>query len=119
MRVWDQALGVARQHGWQPMGTSPARFWEELWEKHGSFPGDYESYDYGKMISAQDASALADALELAAQQGLSAPQTGPILLREGMTAQEHRWANNPLGSDFVKEFIAFLRKGEFSFYWDD
>jgi hypothetical protein len=81
--------------------------------------GGYDCADYGKVISARDASALAEALELAAQQGLPAPRTGPVLLREGMTAEEHRWANAPLGPDFVHQFVAFLRKGEFSFYWDD
>jgi hypothetical protein len=119
INVWDEALEVARQHGWQPMGTSPAPSWKELWQKDGGFPGDYESDDYGKMISARDASALADALELAAQLGLPAPRTGAVLLQEGETAEEHRWANTPFSPAFAEKFVSFLRKGEFSFYWDD
>jgi hypothetical protein len=36
-----------------------------------------------------------------------------------MTANECRLANAELDANFLAEFIAFLRNGNFSFFWDD
>jgi hypothetical protein len=57
-------------------------------------------------------------LERAAKQPIAA-RKGPILLREGMTAGKCRMANAKLGVNFLRQFIGFLRRGEFSFFWDD
>jgi len=117
--VWEQILKLARENGWQPIGTSPDPVWRDVWDKYGNFSPNYNCEESGKIVSAADAAALADALEQASKHPLSAFPKGPVLLREGMTANECRLANAKLDADFLPEFIGFLRKGEFSFFWDD
>jgi hypothetical protein len=85
----------------------------------GTSPGNYECEDCGTIISAADAADLADALEQPSKRPLPAFPKGPVLLCEGMTADKCRMANAALDAAFLPEFIAFLRKGEFSFFWDD
>jgi hypothetical protein len=43
----------------------------------------------------------------------------PVLLRDGMTANALAAANRGVSPEFLRDFIAFLRKGCFSFAWDD
>jgi hypothetical protein len=117
--AWDQVLEVARHQGWQPLGTSPDPVWKAQWERYGRFSGDYRCDEYGKVISTDDAAALANALERAIVKPLPAARRGPVLIREGMTAEQFQSANTQFGTGFLKEFIAFLRNGEFSFFWDD
>jgi len=114
-----EILQLARDYGWQPLGTSPDPIWKHLWEGYGRFPGDYECDEWGKNISAADAAALADALEQSATHRLRAFPKGPVLIREGMTVKQYRLANAELNAKFLAEFIEFLRHGEFSFFWDD
>ena len=117
--VWEQTLGLAAENGWRPLGTSPDPVWRDVWDKHGNFSPDYQCEECGKIISAADAAALADALEQASKGQLPAFPKGPVVLREGMMANECRLANAKLDANFLVEFIGFLRKGEFSFFWDD
>jgi hypothetical protein len=117
--VWGQILRLARENGWPPLGTSPDSIWKDVWDRYGNFSGNYECEDCGKIISAADAAALADALEQPSKRPLPAFPKGPVLLCEGMTADKCRMANAALDAAFLPEFIAFLRKGEFSFFWDD
>jgi hypothetical protein len=117
--TWDQTLQLARENGWEPVGTTPDPVWKKLWDDYGNFPGDYECDEGGKVVCAKDAAALADALERASQQPLPEPKRGPVLIRENMTANQYRQANQPLGVESLSEFINFLRHGEFSFFWDD
>jgi hypothetical protein len=115
--VWEETLQLARNHGWQPLGTSPDPIWQDQGNA-GAFSGNYDCDDATKFVAAPDAAALADALERAAKEPIAATKTGPILLREGITAGQYGMANAPLGDNFLREFIDFLRKGEFSFFWD-
>jgi hypothetical protein len=117
--VWGQILQLARGNGWRPLGTSPDPIWKHVSDKYGTFSGNYECDDCGKIISTPDAAALADALERASKHPLPAFPRGPVLLREGMTAQEYRLSNAVLDAAFLPELVAFFRKGEFSFFWDD
>jgi len=116
--VWEQTLQLAQNHGWQPLGTSPDPVWRDQ-SNEETFSGDYACEDATKIISAPDAAALADALERIAKQPIAATKIGPVLIRESMTAGRYSMANAPLGLDFLSAFIDFLRKGEFSFFWDD
>jgi hypothetical protein len=116
--VWEQILQLARENGWRPLGTNPYPVWSDV-DKQRNFSGNYECDDGGKIISAADAAALADALERACKHPLPAFPRGPVLLREGMNANACRLANAELDADFLAEFIAFLRNCEFSFLWDD
>jgi hypothetical protein len=118
-KVWEQVLQLADEHGWRSLGTKPDPLWKHVWDEWRNFVPNYECEDWGKTVSADDAAALADALKQASQHPLPALPKGPVLLREGMTANECRRASAELDADFLEEFVAFLRKGEFSFYWDD
>ncbi|MFL6350507.1 MAG: hypothetical protein ACJ74Z_01460 [Bryobacteraceae bacterium] len=112
---------MARRCGWQPLGTTPDPLSAHHWGDSRGFPGNYDCDERGKVVSANDAAALADALEtaLASTKPLPAITNRPVLIREGMTGVQCRQANADLGSDLLAEFIDFLRKGQFSFFWDD
>jgi hypothetical protein len=99
--------------------TRPDPVWQAQSEEFGTTSGDYRCEEYGKLICCDDANAIADALERAALGPLPAPRVGPVLIREDMTAEQHPLANVLLSRGFLEEFISFLRKGEFSFFWDD
>jgi hypothetical protein len=116
--VWAQTLQLARDHGWQPLGTSPDPAWQDQ-RNAVAFSGNYDCDDATKIVAAPDAAALAGALERAAKQPIAATQNGPVLIREGMAAEQCRMANAKLGVNFLREFIDFLRRGEFGFFWDD
>jgi len=112
-------LQLARNWDWHPRGANPADRKDKC-NHRGKFTGDYDCDDWSKTVLAADAAALADALERTSKQLLPAPtQRRPVLLRDAMTSEEYRMANAELGTDFLAEFIIFLRKGEFSFFWDD
>jgi len=117
--TWKRALQLARDFGWEPNGTSPDPIWHDQWDAYGNFLGDYRCDELRKIISADDAAAFADALERASKHPLPAFPKGPVLLLEGMTANQYRQANAGLFADFLAKFIGLLRNGEFSFFWDD
>lgn len=91
----------------------------------GRFDDDYgpEEWQYAKQVQADDAAALAVALQRAIDEDALAPPhmqlPASVLLREGMTNDEYKAANKGLTSEFLQDFIAFLRKGQFVFAWDD
>jgi hypothetical protein len=61
---WGMLLMMAWEHGWRPLGTLPPAHWSQIEE--GTLP-DWPRADYvtgrGQRIAAEDAAALADALE--------------------------------------------------------
>jgi hypothetical protein len=116
--TWKRALETALQAGWKPYGMAPDPAWNDQWDGHGKFNPDYECDEWGKLVSAEDAAALANALERSPRH-LPQPVKAPILIREGMTQQEFGRAKATLDSDFLIEFIRFLRKGGCSFFWDE
>jgi hypothetical protein len=65
---------------------------------------------------------LADALQRVLSSGIGKEYTEkpmPVLLRDGMTPNELVAANRGVSPEFLRDFIAFLRKGCFAFAWDD
>lgn len=60
---WRSVLQTAEQHGWQPMGTLPPWDWNS--ETSGEWSGTYFGNDFQR-VTAEDATAIADALIRAA-----------------------------------------------------
>lgn len=123
--VWERVLELGRSAGWIPNGTSPAEGTHEAWNKAGGFENSYEpeSWGYHKLFEANDAASLADALQRVLDSdvslGLMTREPKSMLLRDGMTQTEFSAANQSLSPQFLRDFIAFLRKGCFVFGWDD
>jgi hypothetical protein len=118
--VWDQLLDLSRAHGWQPQGTTLDPVWKKLTTEHAvKFNSNYHPEEYGKIVSSRDGASMADALERAAAIRLPKPFGKSTLIVEGMTSDQHRMANADLSAAIVRDFIGFLRKGKFSFFWDD
>jgi hypothetical protein len=124
--VWDRLLKIGEENGWQPMGTLPENPNSEHWGNMGEDKHNYTPIDYlrVKIFLAEDASALADALErflnkLSSGEAVLNATDKPLLLKDGMTKEGFFAANRDLSPQLFEEFIAFLRKGKFGFAWDD
>ena len=90
---WERALDVGQANGWIPMGTLPSESSIPEWRELGKLDFSYEpeEWRYCKTFLAEDAAALAAALQRASE-----------------------------GSDGIDpKFIAFLNAGQFDFAWDD
>ena len=117
--VWRDVLTLAKEHGWQPTGAAPCDPQDKKWKnadeeiKTNYDPGDWL---YQKEIRADDAQALADALEKAELPPASAR---PLLIGSEMSSEELVAANKKLSPELIKDFIKFLRKGKFIFVMDD
>lgn len=125
-KVWKELLQLGQAHGWRPAGTVPDSGSKVRWDEDGKFSGDYKPVDwlYCKTVLAEDAAAWAEALELVRTKlrkhelkVFAAPK--PILLVEGMTKEEFRRINSGITEKFLTKFLIFLRKGAFSFTYDD
>lgn len=124
--TWEQLLALGKTFGWKPHGVVPdSKAMATNPEYMKFFRPNYEpdEWAYCKMITAEDANALADALQRAADAIRSNKielyeKKQPLLLRDGMTPEELSTANAP-PSEVLHEFIRFLRNGEFVFAWDD
>ena len=121
--IWRDVLTLAKEHGWQPTGTSPRDPQDKKWNnadeeiKTNYDPGDWL---YQKEIRADDALALADALEKSLQHaGTLRSTASPLLLSSDMNIEELAAANRKLSTEFLEDFIKFLRKGKFIFVMDD
>jgi hypothetical protein len=112
---WCYFLNIAEGYGWKPRNTQPP----EGYASAESWPGNYDSSE-GQMVTAEDASEFAAALEKMLQD----PGRN-IRLRE--LAQKMREALgievDPLFSDenetdeqFVEELIAFCNSGAFNIW---
>ena len=123
--IWPRVLELGREHGWRPLGTTPSEQSKNAWEKLGRFEDDYrpEEWQYAKQFQADDVAALAAALQRAIDEDWLTPLRmqlpASVLLRGGMTNDEYKAANRGLTPEFLQDFIAFLRKGQFVFAWDD
>jgi len=118
MWVWNDTISLAKKLGWEQMGS--IRTVDNKKEI-----SDYEPFSYeSKLFQKNDASNLADVLEIAIkllQDGKTEEfqKQNPVLLKSGMTEEDFKSQNRNLTPDFLRDFIAFLRKGEFSFLFDD
>ena len=121
--VWRDVLTLAKEHGWQPTGAAPCDPKDKRWNnadeeiKTNYDPGDWL---YQKEIRADDAQALAGALEKAVQHA-EPPRSkaSPLLLGSDMSSEELVTANKKLSPELLEDFIKFLRKGKFIFVMDD
>jgi len=117
---WDDTVELGRKLGWKPKGT--------VFEKsEGKYIlSDYRPNEwYGKkLFQADDAKALAAVLEIGQQfmyEGKleAAEKINPVLIREGVSMKELIQLNAQLTPMFLKNFIAFLKRGQFYFAYDD
>lgn len=119
-------LNLAKAHGWQPVGTVPfdsIKLSPESEPPENTPRGNYKPEEDSKTVTANDVSALADALARAKkameESGSSLPRTGALLLKDGMREDEFARINSDITPAYLEEFIRFLRKGGFGFSWDD
>jgi hypothetical protein len=113
--VWPDVLELGKRFGWNPRGTQGS-------DGHPGFEPTYEPRDWGhsKVISAEDAADLADALATAWHfvPGKDA-KTRPGLIADDMTEAGFQAANRGISKDFLSDLIEFLRSGTIEFAWDD
>jgi hypothetical protein len=120
---WPKLLRLAEAHGWQPQGTSQPpedaiHFPGGRWD-----PSSYTSND-GQIVSAADARALANALELAlpnipdhdALAKYRRPDGGIGIAPTPPPASDADWFSGAEAKAYVTEFIAFCRQGTFRVY---
>jgi len=111
--------------GWVPAGT----IYEETLELDEKVYSNYDppsvvlGEDY-KIFTAEDAFNFAIALEKAIDlmQNFDLKEYGSastILFRSGMNKTEYENINRNMNISFLQDFVAFLKKGEFFFRWDD
>lgn len=123
--TWDLMRELAEANGWCPRGTQPPPRQSVDWEKHGGFQATYccEDFPLVKLVTREDAWAWAEALEKAAQamggdlHPLSGPGTRVLSDRYPLEV----WGQLQYGvrAGFLRRFAAFLRRGEFTFLWED
>ena len=109
-KIWEIVLNLARENDWKELGTLPASNSARDWEKFGNFSGDYKPSipGYWKLITAEDAESLANAVDRVKRK-----------LDSGEIKVELGDAYPKITTDFLSKFSEFLRKGEFDFCWDD
>lgn len=112
--VWPDVLELGQRFGWIPEGTRDG-------DQDPRFEPTYEPEDWchSKLISAQDASNLADALSKAKEAVGDGGAARPLLLRDDMTESEVRAVNRRISREFIDDLVDFLRSGEILFAWDD
>ena len=111
---WPKLLRLARAHGWRPRGTSLPN------DSEGRLDRNYTSND-GQIVSAEDAAALADALEAALPHIPDHDALAPYQAADGMIeiaprhppAPDAAWFSTPAGKANVAAFIRFCREGAF------
>lgn len=117
---WPKLLRIALANGWDPEGTTQPpdeqeHFPDGLWD-----PGNYTSND-DQLVSAEDAKALANALEAAlptipdeyAMAKYEQPGGGILIAPNHPPAPDVNWFSGPQAKANVVAFIAFCRQGSF------
>jgi hypothetical protein len=120
---WENTLKLGRKMGWLATGS----VLEKTIDTPNPVISDYEPSSWGdddyKVFLAKDAAALADALEKAVTVmklgKIKSGKHGPALIVSGMNEKEYKNINRDISTDFLSDFIVFLRKGKFKFVWDD
>jgi len=122
--IWRRLLEIGRQNGWKPAGADPGTAMAP-YERN-----QFKSLEYSPVniapsnILAEDAANWADALERALdkwKRGEFKIETGspsPILIGDDMTEEQYIAANSGVSEGLLKEFIAYIRGGQFKFCWD-
>jgi hypothetical protein len=112
--LWPKLLRLARVHGWRPRGTTLPD------DPGGTWDGNYTSND-GQVVGAEDAAALADALEAALPHVPDHDALARYKNADGMIeiaprhppAPDAAWFSTPAGKANVAAFIRFCREGAF------
>lgn len=119
MWVWNDTIALAKKMGWEAVGSI------QTLDNDKKEISDYEPLCYeSKLFQKNDASNLADVLEIAIKllhdvKIEEFQKQNTILFKSGMTEEDFKNQNRNLTPDFLRDFIIFLRKGEFSFGFDD
>lgn len=116
--VWYDTLDLGRRHGWKTMGLVPPGDCLEAWSSIGGFDHGFDPRQrpYVKQFQGDDAARLADALERA----LGDPaQMAMLRIARDLARSGDGPLERPLSSGFLRDYIAFLRKGPFVFAWRD
>lgn len=111
---WPKLLRLAQAHGWQPRGTTLPGDADGQWDRN------YTTND-GQEVTADDAAALADALEKALSKVPEHDALAPYRAPDGMIeiaprhpdAADADWFSGPAGIAYVARFIRFCREGTF------
>jgi len=111
---WPKLLRLAQAHGWRPRGTTLPG------DSGGTWDRNYTSND-GQIVSAEDAAALADALEAALPHIPDHDALAEYREPDGMLeiaprhppAPDSAWFSTPSGKANVAAFIRFCREGAF------
>ena len=111
--VWPDVLELGKRFGWIPEGTRDG-------DQDPNFEPTYEPEDWchSKLISAGDASNLADALSKAKDVVGDVQAASPLLLRDDMSASAVRAVNRGISRALIDDLVDFLRSGEIVFAWD-
>ena len=116
---------LAERNGWSPIGTAPPPRHESPWAEQGAFDPSYkvEDYPFVKLVTAEDARNWAAALEKAARSLGSGilPLTGPgtNVLSDRYNLEVITHLRFGVRGGFIKRFATFLRRGGFTFLWED
>lgn len=113
-KIWEQLLDEGRKAGWKPLGTvKPDKL------DYPSFKNDYNpDYPDSKIVSAEDAQNWARALSASIETIDLNSAVGPAIIRDEISKEPTIVAAG-LDIDFVKNFIDYLKLGEFQFWWDN
>jgi len=121
---WKEILDLGQKMGWNPYGSVFEKTLNSINPEISNYePSTWGDNDY-KVITAEDALNLADSLEKALDtrdviQNGNEHQPNTILLTSTMSESDYKHINRNLSTEFLEEFIQFLRKGKFKFIWDD
>jgi hypothetical protein len=120
---WPKLLRLARAHGWEPKGTSQPPG-EEVHFPNGRWDSTNYTSNDGQIVSADDAQALALALERAlphipdddALAKYRLPNGNIEIAPNHPPAPDADWFSGAEPKTDVEQFIAFCRQGSFRIY---
>jgi hypothetical protein len=116
-QAWRVFQALAREYGWEPAGTVRC----EGWTGEQADEPSYEPHSWRcKRVTRADAAAWARALERALPVLASdETESTPVTIVPSLGVDGQRQARRGVSQPLAREFIAFLRRGPFSFLWDD
>ena len=111
---------LAEDFGWQPSGTQPPEGWDAEVEAIGEWNGCYSTND-GSLVTAQDALALAAALEVALASDDFEQRIRDLhrVAEEQMQSPDCRFTLPVDASGWrkdIEDFVGFCRLGGFRLY---
>ena len=121
-KTWETLQALAQEAGWRPAGTIKPPHWEGdyfIYKGQDQFVNDYKpAYPESKMVTAEDALAMATALENVKAKMISDQEAievkGPVILNEKLGA-----FRSDIEVAYLEKFIDYIKKDAFEFWWDD